>query len=126
MLNTLAGLILVFGSEEAEEAALLLSFNHKTVRFVSGVVCLVAGILKILSPVAGNVPVVGDLVPALTGIAASFVLMLESGRHVLPDSRIADYVERIAALLGRNRKLCGLVSLSAAALHLVFYPIIFL
>ena len=128
VLNTLVGLILSFCKEEAEPGALSLSLNNETVRLVIGGLSFITGILKILSPVSvpGNIPVLGDLLPALVGLAGGFILLFEFYRHRVPDSSVFDYMERIAALIGRNRKISGFICMATAVLHAIFYQIIFL
>ena len=123
LLNGLAGFILIFGKEEAETGALALSFNNETIRLIIGVLAFVTGILKILSPMK-SILVVGDLFPALAGLAGGFILAFEfyirrKTVHSLP-------AEQIGELIRKYRKITGLSCITAAALHLFFYPIIFL
>ena len=126
VLNALTGIILSFCNEEPEAGAPSLSLNNETVRLIIGGLSVVTGILKILSPVRGNVPVVGDLFPALVGLAGGLILLLDFYRRKVPDSSIVERVERITAIIVRNRKIFGFVCLAAAVLHFIFYPIIFL
>ena len=126
LLNALSGYILAFAKEETDAGALPLSLNNETVRLVIGGLAFITGIIKILSPVAGNIPIVGDLFPALAGMAGGFILIFEFYRNHVPDAPIVDYMERIASLIGRNRKITGFVCIGAAALHFIFYSVIFL
>ena len=126
LINSLVGLILIIGNEEADTGGFSFSLNNETIRLVAGFIALITGVLKILSPVAGNVPIVGDLFPALTGIAGGLILIFEFYRNKAPDSSALDYMERIAAIIMRNRKLSGIVCLGVSAIHLIFYPVIFL
>ena len=128
LFNALAGYILAFGKEEAESGSLSFSLNNETVRLVIGGIAFVTGILKILSPVAveGNVPVVGDLFPALAGLAGGLILIFDFYRSRTADSSVIDFMERLASLAGKNRKIYGFVCIGAAALHFIFYPVIFL
>ena len=126
VLNALTGIILSFCKEEPEAGALSFSLDNETVRLAVGGLSFIAGILKILSPVHGNVPVVGDLFPALAGLAGGFILLFDFYRSKAPDSVAVERMERITELIGRNRKILGFVCIAAAALHFIFYPIIFL
>jgi len=126
VLNALIGIILVFCKEEADKGALSFSLNNETVRLIIGGASFITGILKILSPVRGNIPVVGDLFPALVGIAGGFLLLFEFYRNKTSGSPAFDFMERFASLITRNRKISGFVCLAAALLHFLFYPIIFL
>ena len=128
VLNALVGLILSFCQEEAEPGALSLSLNNETVRLIIGALSFLTGILKILSPVRapGNIPVLGDLLPALVGLAGGFILLFEFYRRKAPDSSVFDFLERVAALIERNRKISGYICIAVAALHAIFYQVIFL
>ncbi|MDR0288289.1 MAG: hypothetical protein LBI03_11380, partial [Clostridiales bacterium] len=124
--NALAGFILAFCNEEPETGALSFSLNNETVRLVIGGLSFITGILKILSPMPENYPVIGDLFPALTGLVGGFILVFDFYQNKATESAALDYMERIASLIGRNRKLIGLVCIAAATLHFIFYQIIFL
>ena len=128
VLNGLVGIILSFCKEEPDTGAMSFSLNNETVRLVIGGLSFITGILKILSPVHGNVPVIGDLFPALTGIGGGFFLSFEFYRKKASGGGGAalDFLERIASLINRNRKLSGFVCIAAAVLHFIFYSIIFL
>jgi hypothetical protein len=126
VLNALVGIILSFCKEEAETGSLSFSLNNETVRLIIGVLSFITGIFKILSPVHGNIPVVGDLFPALVGIAGGFILLFEFYHKKASGSSALDFMERIDSLINRNRKISGFVCIAAAILHFVFYPIIFL
>ena len=123
VLNAVLGYLLAFTEGEGE---LPFHLDNETVRLVTGILASVTGLLKILSPVAvaGNVPVVGDLLPALAGIAGGGILILDFyRRHSTVNAPLLD---RIAEIAEKNRKLTGFVCLGAAALHLIFYSVLFL
>ena len=126
VLNALTGIILSFCKEEPETGAVSFSLDNETVRFAIGGLSFITGLLKILSPVHGNVPVVGDLFPALAGLAGGFILLFDFYRSKAPDSPAVERMERIIAIIGHNRKIIGFVCITAAGLHFIFYPIIFL
>ena len=139
LFNALAGYILTFGKEKTETGELSFSLNNEKVRLVIGVLAFVTGIVKILSPVAGNVPVVGDLFPALAGLAGGSTLIFGFYRRKLPENDSFDtfeddavplskgnVMERIAALTGKSRKIIGFVCIGTAALHFIFYSVLFL
>jgi hypothetical protein len=122
--NALAGYILAFGKEETDDAAeagFRLSFNNETFRLVLGVGSLAIGFLKILSPVQGNIPVVGDLVPALTGLAVGFILVFEYYRNRA--SLESEQAEKVETLIKTYRKLLGFGALGAAVLHFLLYSV---
>ena len=125
LLNALTGIILVFCKEEADKGVFSFSLNNETVRLVIGALSFITGILKILSPVAGNIPVIGDFYPALTGLAGGFILVIEYYSNKAPDSTAIAYMERIVSIINRHRKLLGFACLAAALIHFIFCPINF-
>jgi hypothetical protein len=146
LFNALVGYILVFGYDDIEAEGWSFSLNNEKTRLVIGVIAFITGILKILSPVEGNVPVVGDLLPALSGFIGGSILVLDFYRKKSHTNTVEtdsydmdsadDYADvqapkrnifkRIAALPGKNRKIMGFVCFAAAVLHLYFYPVLFL
>ncbi|MDR0448763.1 MAG: hypothetical protein LBH07_08855 [Treponema sp.] len=131
-LNALCGYILAFGTEETDPESLALSLNNETTRLILGGLSFITGILKILSPVAveGNMPVVGDLFPALAGLTGGFILVFEFYRRRSGSleslSENPRGIDRIGIFIKRFRKIFGFVSIAAAALHFIFYPVILL
>ena len=128
-LNLIAGYILAFRKEETSSDGLFFSLDNETIRVVIGIFAFITGILKILSPVTvpGNIFLLGDLFPALAGIAGGFLLALQFYRS--RESAESDSLERIAALTAfadKNKKLIGIVCIVSAPVHLFFYPILFL
>jgi hypothetical protein len=121
LFNAAAGFILLRG-DSAEESSLerefRFSFGNETFRLVLGILTMVIGLLKLLSPVEGNLPVLGDLVPALAGLGAGFIILLEyyQGRPGLDDERSSKITETVS----RNRKWVGFVSFGSALLHFLF------
>ena len=71
--NGLAGYIL-FSNKENDSENFGLPFNNPTFYLVLGILCIVTGVLKILSPINGFM-ILGDFFPAAGGIAAGIVLI---------------------------------------------------
>jgi uncharacterized membrane protein HdeD (DUF308 family) len=122
-LNALCGYVLAFGNEAADSKALSMSLNNNKVRLMLGGLSFITGILKILSPVTGNVPVVGDLFPALVGLAGGFILVFEFYHR---PSENPNWAEQTGKIIKKYRKIIGFAAIAAAALHLFFYPVILL
>jgi hypothetical protein len=118
-LNALAGYILAGGDEQGELGIKGgFSLSDETVRLVLGILCVVTGLLKLLSPAEGGLPVLGDLIPALIGILAGFILVLEYYRsHATVESGEAD---RFYEGFSRNKKLFGFIAVISAVLHFLF------
>jgi hypothetical protein len=124
LLNALSGYLFAFSGDETEKTGLSFHLSNETVRLVIGILSLLTGLLKILSPVGGNVPVVGDLVPALANLAGGFILVFEFYRNRSTVDSMA--AERIGEIIEKNRRLTGFVCMSAAVLHLIFFSVLFL
>jgi hypothetical protein len=122
--NALSGYILAFGKEEAEEGNISFNLNCETTRLFIGAFSVIFGLLKLLSPVEGNTPVVGDLIPALAGLCGGFILVFEFYRH--RTTLASPGMERAAEFIANNRKIAGFFCLAAAVLHLFFFKLLFL
>jgi hypothetical protein len=100
------------------------SLNNETCRFILGAATILTGLLKILSSVQGDVPVIGDIVPALAGFLAGFVLVFEYYRS---HSTIEpEHTEKIEQVLIHNKKWVGFFALTAAVLHFFLPSVLFL
>jgi hypothetical protein len=125
LFNAVSGYVLAFRREEIrEENGFSFSFDNEVFRLILGAVSIFTGILKVLSPVAGNIPVIGDLVPALANLVGGFILVFEYYRN--RTTVRSEAVEKMGDIVEKNRKIAGFISLGAAVLHFVFYPVPFL
>jgi hypothetical protein len=99
------------------------SLQNETFRLVLGVLCGLVGLLKLLSPVQGDIPVVGDMVPAAAGMAAGMVLLFDyyRGRSFFEDGD-----GRMKAVITVNRKWIGLAVMVTAILHFIFPGVLLL
>jgi hypothetical protein len=124
-LNALCGYALI----NSEDQGVLgikggFSMSDETVRLVLGILAMVTGLLKLLSSVEGDLPVLGDLIPAIAGFLAGFALIFEYYRsHTTVETEQA---ERIEGILSRNRKVIGFLAIIAAALHFLFPKVLLL
>jgi len=126
LLNALAGYILFTGDDvNVLEFKNNFSIKDETFKLVVGILAAVTGLLKLLSPVEGDVPVIGDLIPALAGLLAGFLLIF--GYYQSRSSmEITEHVERIDRILGKNKKIIGAFALLAAVLHFLFPKVLLL
>jgi hypothetical protein len=131
LLNAAIGYILAFNQEETgEDEALSFSLNNQVLRLILGALSMVTGVLKLLSPAtvpgssASQLPVLGDLLPALVNLCGGFILVFEYYRNKSTISTEAS--EKLGELVAKNRKLAGFVCLGTALLHLVFSSVLFL
>jgi hypothetical protein len=100
------------------EDELKFPFSGTTFRLVLGILTGITGILKLLSTIDGKMPVIGDIVPALAGMSAGFVLLFDFYKS---NSTIkSDKVAEIDNIVGHNKKLFGIFAVASAVLHFLF------
>ena len=127
LLNGLSGYALV---RDADGDAVVLdtgfrfSFTNETCRLTLGAATMLMGLLKVLSSIQGDLPVIGDLVPALAGFLAGFILVFEYYRN--RSTLEPEHTEKIEQLLIHNKKWAGYFALAAAVLHFLLPSVLFL
>ena len=126
VLNAITGYVLISGEEGGVlEFKSGFSLKDESFRLVLGILSAVVGVLKLLSVIEGDVPVVGDLVPAAAGILSGASLIFDYYRNrSSPDD--TERVERIDRILMSNKKIIGIIALIAAALHFLFPRVLLL
>jgi hypothetical protein len=127
LLNGLSGYALTRNTDEEKsvlDAGFRLSIHNETCRFILGAATIVMGLLKILSSVRGDVPVVGDIIPALAGFLAGFILVFEFYRN--RSTLEPEHTEKIEQVLIHNKKWVGYFALAAAVLHFFLPSVLFL
>ena len=83
-------------------------------RFALGIVTVLVSLLVLVSPVESAIPVLGDLFPALAGLAAGLTLLYD---HLRRDDGAEVPTTVLGFLIGANRGRIGFLSIVAAALH---------
>ena len=126
LLNGLAGYILFTGDEGAVlEFKSGFSLKDETFKFVLGILLAITGLLKFLSPIEGDIPIIGDFIPGLVSLLAGFVLIFEYYRNRSSlDS--TEHTERIDRVLVKNKKIIGMAAIIAAILHFIFPKVLLL
>jgi len=116
VMNLLAGYLLFFGDEKGPlEFKNTFPLNAETFRLSVGIISMITGLLKLLSPVEGDLLIIGDIVPAASGLLCGFALVFEYYRN---RSTINEQQpEKLENFLSRNRKILGAAALIAAILH---------
>jgi hypothetical protein len=121
LLNAAVGFVLIkgdSGEEDSLEKEFRFSFRSETFRLILGIVTVVIGLLKLLSPVNDGMPILGDLIPALAGLGAGSIVLLDYYQN---QSRLDDEgTSKIAEIVSRNRKWAGFAALGAALIHFLF------
>ncbi|MBQ8014149.1 MAG: hypothetical protein IJ257_07135 [Treponema sp.] len=124
-LDGVAGLSEKKASKNASLKNLALPFlGDKTLQLVVGILSGLTGLMKLLSPIQYDVAVIGDLIPALAGLAASAVLLLDwyQDRSEVELS----LPEAIQSVYTGGRKYLGIFCIIAAVLHFIFPRVLFL
>jgi len=120
--NGLAGFLFVFadlGEDDSAQNAGKFSFIGSGFRLVIGILAAVIGILKLLSPMEG-MPILGDLLPALAGLGAGFILIFGFYRERSPHVDSDEQINRFGEIALHYKKAVGIALLAAALLHFLF------
>jgi len=126
--NGLAGFLFVFadlGDGDSDEQSAKFSFIGSGFRLVMGILAAVIGILKLLSPMEG-MPILGDLLPALAGLGAGFILIFGFYRERTPSIDNDEQINRFGEIALHYKKAVGISLLAAALLHFLFPSALFL
>lgn len=128
LLNAITGFVLFFsdtaGTESSSECKLPSFVYDETFRLILGVLVSVTGFFKLLTAVRGDIPVIGDLFPALVGLAGGFTLLYEfyKTRSTIEDDTIHPFLQKIV----NSKRYVGVACFVAAAFHFLFPTILFL
>ena len=130
--NGIIGYMLFAGENEDDNVdkiggPLVFSFFNPTFHLALGIISAVTGILKLFITM-NNVPIFGDLLAALAGLLASFLLIFGVYRRDSSNSVInrESKLDLLGEQLLRYRKALGLVLLATALLHFLFPRALFL
>ncbi|MCL1818087.1 MAG: hypothetical protein FWG35_04090 [Spirochaetaceae bacterium] len=93
-------------------------------RLAGGIAAAVVGLLKLLAVSPGETLIIGDLFPALAGIAAGKTLLSEYFRK--KKVTLPAWAARGADFLIASRRIWGLTAIAAAVLHFFFNQVVIL
>ena len=128
LLNALTGFVLLFVDKDDPDTVpggMIPAIMHdETFRLILGILACVTGFFKLLTAVRGDIPVIGDLLPAFAGLAGGFTLLYEfyKQRSTVDEDTLPPVVQKIVA----GRRYVGISCLLAAALHFLFPTVLFL
>jgi hypothetical protein len=130
LFNGLSAYILILGGGREDsrfESGLRFSPHNPVFRLVLGILAGATGILKLLSSVDA-IPILGDLVPAIAGIIAGFVLVFGYYRESASVSALETEgkLDRLGDIFLKYQKGVGFILLVSAALHFLFPQALFL
>jgi len=125
--NALSGYVLFAGNDNETTEKTSGFANNPTFNLALGILSAVTGVLKLLSPTVDKIPIIGDLVPAITGIAAGLILIFGIYRqNVSLASASTNSLDSLAGTLLSFRKPLGLGLFTVALLHFLFPQALFL
>ena len=110
---------------DAGTSSSILGFmESKNFKLVLGVLSVLVGLLKLLSVVQNDVPVIGDLFPAVVGLMGGFCVLLQ----FYMETNSIDYAPNglLQSIFVENRRTIGICCLVVATLHFVFPKVLFL
>jgi len=126
LMNAIAGYLLFFGSDsDLREFKCGYSVTEDKFRLVVGILSALTGFFKILSPVQGDVPVIGDFIPAVAGLLCGFILFIQYYRS-RSSTNDSESGEKVNKFLTSNRKLIAAAAMVAAVLHFIFPGVLLL
>ncbi len=127
LLNALTGFVILFADraeERGESRKIPEMLYDETFRLVLGILTGVVGFFKLLTVVRGDVPVVGDLLPALAGLAGAFMLLYEfyRNRGEATEENFSPFIRSVYSA----KKYIGIGCMAIAVLHFLFPVVLFL
>ncbi|MBR5866772.1 MAG: hypothetical protein IKZ04_02565 [Spirochaetaceae bacterium] len=138
LLNLITGLIL-FCSEknvtkeiatteevqpQVQEKNDVLGFmDNKNFKLVLGVLSVLVGLMKLLSVVQNDVPVIGDLLPSAAGLVGGFCILLDFYKN---SSTVEMNPNKFVQFVSENQKSIGIFCIVVAVLHFIFPKVLFL
>jgi hypothetical protein len=131
--NGLSGFLFIFGDfggNNSAESEKKFSFIGDGFRLVVGILAAVAGILKLFAPMkaegSSSIYFLGDLLPALAGLAAGFILMFSFYRERSVQVDTEEKMNSLGDTFLQYKKAAGIVILVISLLHFFFPTALFL
>jgi len=126
ILNVLTGISLVYmkkgvDSETDKTQELFESSNFK---LIAGILTSFTAVMKLLSVLPGDVPVAGDLIPVLAGLAGGITLLLDYYKE--KSSVDLQLPQILQTLFTKGRVYVGYACIGAAVLHFLLPKVLFL
>jgi len=121
--NAIAGYVLFAGTDSETTDKTHFSINNPTFYLILGIVSMLTGALKLLSPSMDGILIIGDLVPSAAGIIAGLMLIFGIYRKDITKS---GEIEKFSVNLLTFRKPIGLGLLAVALIHFLLPKALFL
>jgi len=120
--NGLTGFLFVFGDmgkSDSTENSGKFSFVSNGFLLVIGILAGITGLLKLLIPMYG-MPILGDLLPAVAGVAAGFMLIFGFYREHSSVVDVEGTINHFGEVILHYKKPIGIILLASAVLHFLF------
>jgi hypothetical protein len=131
--NGFAGFLFIFGDlggSDSAEGGKKFSFKGDGFRFVVGILAAATGLLKLfvpfVDPERATIYILGDLLPALAGLAAGFMLIFGFYRERSAQVDDEEKINSFGDIFLQYKKAAGIVILVIALLHFFFPGALFL
>jgi hypothetical protein len=114
LFNAVSGYILFDGRESEATSSFALNGGNRSFRLSLGILTALTGFISLIA--GRGLPVLGDFIPALCGLASGGALLFDFYRSsaTLPTEKAAlDAVD----IIDKYKKPLGVVSMAAAVLH---------
>ncbi len=121
--NLVMGIILVLSARDKEAFSVKYPFAQEpTFLLVLLIFSGLASVFKLLSPVAESYPIIGDILPALSGVLGCFVFFDRWVQATESQLTVPSFVTRILDF----EQIIGFCCLLAGTTHLLFSHVLFL
>ena len=121
--NLVMGIILVLSARDKEAFSVKYPFAQEpTFLRVLLIFSGIASVFKILSPVVGHYPVVGDIIPALSGLLGCLIFFDRWVQATESQISLPSFFIRILDF----ERIIGFCCLFAGIMHLLFSQVLFL
>lgn len=99
-------------------------FKAPTYLITFSIVAAVTGVFKIISVFNGDVPVIGDLLPAVISILIAVFLFLSYQKD--KNGEIKTSLEKTNSLIQKYRNILGIAAIIISLLHFFFPSVLFI
>jgi hypothetical protein len=99
-------------------------FTSPRFRLIWGLFTLLIAVFKLFVVAGGGLPVLGDFIPAITGLVLGFILIFY---FYLDRATIkSDFVQKLESIFIDNAGVFGILGIVFSLIHLVFPGVLFL
>lgn len=127
LLNLLAGLSLAsdfMGEKLPSTAPLFKLISSPGIRGLLGILAFLVGFFSLIIVLPGDVPVVGDLLPAISALFTGTGLVLEY--YQSKTTTQTNLVEKLDGFLLKNKTFFGLLAIILGVLHFILPTVMFI